>query len=122
MKSYTFSNEDFTAFSEAVQYWVCRFGLSEWNVVVEHEQIGDNVQANASYEPKSKQALVRLTKSAEGDYGFQPDMKALALHEVLHLLFSDFCWVAAKAKDDYADVVQSHEHAIINRLVRVIKE
>jgi hypothetical protein len=95
--------------------------LTEGEVAIEHRQIGDRVQANASYDIPAKQALIRLTKSAEGDYGMQSDMKALALHEVLHLLFSDFCWVAAKAKDDYDEVVLSHEHAIINRLLRVIK-
>lgn len=122
MKSYFFSEEQFNVFRESVNYWINRFGLTEWEVVVEHEQIGDNIQANASYSLSSKQALIRLTKVSEGDYGVNDSMKSLALHEVLHLMLADFCWIASKAKNDYDDIVISHEHTIINRLMRVIKD
>jgi hypothetical protein len=95
-------------------------GLTEWAFVVEHDQIGDGVSANVSSNPKTKTALFRLSKVAEYDYCTGFNVLELALHEVLHLLFADFGWVIAQAKDEYADVVIAHEHAIIHRLIKVI--
>ena len=48
------------------------------------------------------------------------DMERTALHEVLHLLLSDFCWAAANTQDDFSDSVLAYEHDIINRLLKVI--
>lgn len=120
MKTYTFSDDDFKKFANSVRYWIKELGLTEWLFTIEHDQIGDGVSANVSSNPKAKTALFRLSKIVEYDYSNGMDIAELALHEVLHLLFSDFGWVIAQAKDDYADVVISHEHEMIHRLMRVI--
>lgn len=120
MKTHTFSDADFQCFSQAVRHWIEQLGLTEWAFSIEHDQIGDGVSASVSCNPKSKAAPFRLTRAIEYDYGVTLDLRKLALHEVLHMLFYDFGWVIAQAKDDYADVVISHEHEIIHRLMRVI--
>lgn len=120
MKTHTFSDADFQCFSQAVCHWIERLGITEWMFTIEHDQIGDGISANVSSNPKSKTALFRLSKMVEYDYDIGMSVAELALHEVLHLLFSDFGWVIAQAKDDYAEVVISHEHEIIHRLMRVI--
>jgi hypothetical protein len=120
LKTHTFSDDDFQCFVEAVHYWMKELGLTEWAFVVEHDQIGDGISANVSSNPKTKTALFRLSKVAEYDYCTGFNVRELALHEVLHLLFADFGWVIAQAKDEYANVVISHEHEMIHRLIKVI--
>lgn len=97
-----------------------KLGLTEWLFTIEHDQIGDGSSANISNNPKTKTALFRLSKFIEYDYSVGLDISGLALHEVLHLLLADFGWVIAQAKDEYAEVVISHEHDIIHRLMRVM--
>lgn len=97
-----------------------QLGLTEWAFTIEHDQIGDGISANVSSNSKTKTALFRLSKVVEYDYSVGLDIAGLALHEVLHLMLADFGWVIAQAKDDYADVVISHEHELIHRLMKVI--
>lgn len=122
MKTFSFSPLAFDRFESSVNYWMNRLGLTEWNYSVEHTQLSDGVSACVDYNNKSKNARFSLTAFCSGDFAFEADVQALALHEVLHLMLSDFCWVSAQAKDDFADVVISHEHELINRLLKVIPQ
>lgn len=97
------------------------FGMHDWVVSVLHDQIGDGVIAQVQYRANAKSACFRLTKHAEFDYGFDTDVKRLALHEVLHLMLADFCETTAKLSDPSHDLVIAREHEVLNKLMRVIK-
>lgn len=121
MKIHTFTPEDFEKFKVKVQSLLDTFGMHEWNVTIAQEQIGDRVNAQATYNNNTKNASIRLTINAEGDFGMVWDVEKLAVHEVLHLLLADWCETAARLQSATHDLVVGQEHAVLNRLMRVIK-
>lgn len=121
MKSIIIDQQAAQEFAESVVYWVDRFGLSEWSYEIKQEQLGNGRLAEVNIERKGKLALFQITHVCEGDYAIDQSPKALALHEVLHLMLSDYGWLAAKARDDLDDVVIAHEHEIIHRLMRFLE-
>lgn len=121
MKSHTFTAKDFSNFKMVIEYWMEQFGMTDWNVTVEHAQIGTGINAQTQYNYVSKAVSFRLTKVSEGDYGMVTDPCKLALHEVLHLLLGDYNATTAKLGDAYHDLVIGREHEVINKLMRVLK-
>lgn len=122
MKHYIFTEKAFENFSKGIDEWMGRFGMSEWDYSICHEQIGDRKMACTEYNSVTKKALFQLTKSVEFDFGLETDMRKLALHEVLHLALSDYGWTIAQAKTDLDDLALGREHELINRLMRVLLE
>lgn len=121
MNSHTFTDADFDEFRGAVYRYMGEFGMNDWVVTVQHDQIGEGVMAQVQYRALAKSACFRLTKHTEFDYGFDTDPKHLALHEVLHLLLADFCETAAKLADPCHDLLIAREHEVLHKLMRVIK-
>lgn len=119
MKLHQFSHQDFRKFVRLVSEWLDVLGITEWHIQFKHEQIGNGTAAQVEFDNEGKQATFSLTKHIEGGSDLLTDVYKLALHETLHLLLADFAWCAAKARDR-DEIVLSHEHEIINRLMRVI--
>lgn len=120
MKSHVFSKSEFKAFQSGVIFWMDRLGLYGWNYSVEQSPCDDGVIASVFYENTTKKAKFVLTNKCCGELLADEDMERTALHEVLHLLLSDFCWSAAKTQDEFSDSVLAYEHDVINRLLKVI--
>lgn len=118
MRTYTLA--DFRLYRQHVDHWLKQFGMTEWHVNFKHVQCGEGTCAEVNYDNRAKTALFKLTKQVDGELGYSDAPAYLALHEVLHLLLADYSWTSATAKDDVAEIVVSHEHEIINRLIRVI--
>jgi hypothetical protein len=121
MKIYTFTPAEFERFTAKVQSLVSDMGLTEWNLQIIHEQIGDRVIARTTYDTVSKIASIRLTINIEGDFGVVTDVERLAIHEVLHLLLADWGETVAKMRDANHELAIAQEHAVLNRLMRFIK-
>jgi hypothetical protein len=121
MKTYTFTPEDFDKFTAKVQSLINELGMTEWHLTLSHEQIGDRVVAQTSYNTVSKNAIVRLTINAEGEFGFVVDAEKLATHEVLHLVLADWGETVAKMQNTSHDLSVAQEHAVLHRLMRIIK-
>ena len=121
MKTYAFTPSDFERFAAKVQSLVSEMGLTEWHLSITHEQIGSGVAAQTQYNTVSKNASIRLTINAEGDFGFITDVEQLAIHEVLHLALADWGEVIAKMQNANHDLAVAQEHAVLNRLMRIIK-
>lgn len=121
MTPHTFTSEDFSAFKQAVHYWLNKFGISEWHVTVLHDQIGDRNNAQCQYNTTTKNVCFRLTINTEGDYGMVLDPERLALHEVLHLVLADYCETTCKLADPVHPLVVAREHEVMNRLMRALK-
>lgn len=120
MKSHTFTEQEFNVFDAEVRRLVGCFGMVDWHVTCEHQQIGNRVNAQVQYNPTAKTAMFRLSQTSEGDFGWQIDPLRLAMHEVLHLLLADFVFAASKLGDDAHDIVVAREHEVINRLMRIL--
>ena len=116
MRQYTYTDADFEEFRTNINYWLTRFKVTGWSIEIEHEQIGEGTVAQCSYSVQSKNACFRLTKSAEGDYGFKRG-KTLALHEVLHLILADLVYSAASTQDIHSPIVIGREHEVINHFI-----
>jgi hypothetical protein len=121
MKTHTFTADDFEVFKAKVLSLVEQMGLTEWHLSIKHEQIGERIAAQTQYNTVGKNASIRLTLNTEGDYGIEWDPERLALHEVLHLLLADWCETTAKLGSPIHDLVIAQEHAVLNRLMRIIK-
>lgn len=121
MKTQTFTPEDFTRFKAKVEALIEQFGLRDWHLTLLHEQIGDRTIAQTQYNLIAKSACIRLTINSEGDYGHEGDVERLALHEVLHLLLSEYCETAAKLGSSSHDLVIAQEHGVLHRLMRGMK-
>ena len=121
MKTKVFTSSDFKTFKQEVERLVGALGLSDWDLSISHEQIGDNCCAQTHYDDTAKIASIRLTIQVEGDYGLEWDPRRLAMHEVLHLLLADFCVTSCKIGDAVDPLVMAQEHAVIHRLMKVLK-
>jgi hypothetical protein len=120
VKKYTYTKKDFNSFKKSVIYWMDRFGITEFEYQIIHSQI-DGGAAITTYNNKSKLACFQLTHKIKYDFCHQSDMNKLALHEVIHLLLADFGYAIHETKDFCSDLVIAHEHAVVMRLLRVIK-
>jgi hypothetical protein len=121
VKTHIFLASDFKRFAAKVQSLINELGMTEWHLSITHEQIGGGVAAQTQYNTVSKIASIRLTINSEGDFGFITNPEKLAIHEVLHLLLADWCETAAKMQSSNHDLVVAQEHAVLNRLMRIIK-
>jgi hypothetical protein len=121
MNAHTFADDDFLKFHTAVLTWIQKLQITGWHVTVKHEQIGNGINAQVQYDVIARTTCFRLTKNTEGDYGEIHDPERLALHEVLHLMFANYCESTAKLADVQHDIVVSEEHSIIHRLSEVLK-
>ncbi len=119
-KLHRFTKGDFARFVEQVGVWLVRFGVSEWQIDYRHEQLAPSTSAEVEFDNEGKSATFRLNECVESSSDHLVDVDALALHEVLHLILADFAWVASRSRDR-DEIVISHEHEVINRLMRVLK-
>ncbi len=113
-----FNAQDFRSYVSSVKKWLNILGITEFDVDFKHEQI--NAAAEVEIDSEAKTAVFRLTKQAEINVKSLQSVDTLALHEVLHLLMGDMTWAASKAKER-DEIIISHEHEVINRLMRVMK-
>jgi hypothetical protein len=119
VNSYTYTEDDFTKFSERVSYWIDKFGITEYEYEISHEQL-DNVCANTTYNCKSKLASFRLSKNITYYFCPQFNIDKLALHEVIHLLLADFGYTICETKDFDSDLAIAQEHQVVMRLIKAI--
>lgn len=120
MKTHIFTDEDFTLFNLKVGEYIALFGITGWDVEVDHAQIGEGSCACLDFNVVARKCHFRLTKVLEYDFGIETDVDLLAKHEVLHLLLADYCWTTAHEGEHCCDAVVAKEHELINRLMEVL--
>lgn len=108
---------DFNKFKSHCQKWVDKLGLTEWHI--DYHQTEITSQARTEYNLAARHACFVFPLQFEADYCVIDDLDKLALHEVLHLAMADLIYEANVTKE--IDDVTHTEHALINRLMRVIK-
>lgn len=119
MKQKKFTKQDFILFEDAVYSYLAWFELAEWRVEILHVKKQD-VFARCTYDCEAKIACFTLAKKVKYDFGLM-DIKKLAAHEVLHLLFADLINASSLLSNASHPIVISHEHEVINKLVGILE-
>ena len=117
---YKYTKKDFKAFKTSVNYWIDRFGITEWDIDFMQHKIDS--AARTTYNNKSKLVCFQLANKICYDYCPQLNMHKLALHEVIHLLLADFGYVIQETKDYDSDLAIAQEHIVVMRLIRAFNE
>lgn len=108
---------NFERFLGAVQHWLAKFNLQEWDVSVSEEPLGiDAAQARVHIYAMDRAVDLVWNSDCPDDMGaITPE--GVALHEVLHILLASM----RDPKEKRSNWQYAAEHAVINRLVRFIE-
>ena len=106
-------------FRRHCEYWHRRFGLTDYQLIVEHRerQSDDTAMARVHISVDSRIATVKWFDHPEPVLS----LRNLAKHEMLHVLLSDFVFTAASLRSNEHDDVIREEHKVIARLMDVIQ-
>lgn len=107
----------YSEFKSLVRRFCGELGLGDWRVDFAYRALADaRKSAEVSLVPDQKSAKIVLNRNhvPEGDRGW--DLVDTALHEVLHIAFSEVLAAAASSHSDRGRRVETLEHGLINRL------
>lgn len=113
-------DQNFTRFKVAVEFWLGRLGLHDWHVhvsAVRFEKAWRDMKARVHLNWQNRIAEIQLN-TANKD--FSEPVEDLAKHEVLHILLAPALYGAATMQSGDHPIVDSEEHAIIRRLMKLL--
>lgn len=109
---------EFQRFREAVNLWVQKLGLLDWDIlVVEARLKGVHAQVNTNHMARAA-TVTWNSRQPKGEFAAVPE--DVALHEVLHILLEPALYSAVQSDDLNSVEIASDEHAIIQRLCKVL--
>lgn len=112
---------DFTYFKKQCEKWICKFGLTDWEVAFDHTDCNDGTLASCSANTEGQKiATLSLEKDWPNDVVNKESLSRTALHEVLHLLFSDLTCLCGKRFGITEYMLNQLEHSLLNRLEAVL--
>jgi len=109
----------YLAFMKYAKEWRVKLGLTNWAVYYAH---GKTEGSYAETGWKTSAAVAAITLSTDWDDFNEPtlpELRRLALHEMLHVLMAQ---LISEAQDRYATqlAIETAEHSIIRQLEEVI--
>ena len=116
---YKTTAKDFALFKRECKWWIERFGLADWDVMWSHEQDDPGTMANCRSD-YAMQATITLNAVWEATRPTEKEIKLTAKHEAMELLLAPLA-ILANARYVDRDSIPRESHAIINRLMRVLK-
>lgn len=121
MPKYQTTEQDFRFFTTCVKKWQKRLGLTGWDIRTVHTAKDRDHRARVEWNYLAKSAVIFLVKKPNTESTkTQADIENSALHEVLHLLLLDISLHAENVAA--ANLIESLEHAIIQRLCHALLE
>jgi hypothetical protein len=116
---------DFAEFEKHCNEWINRLGLHEWEISVCQEDLprDDESVSHRAYMNWTQHKARLVWNSAYRlpiEHTAIPIERRDALHEVLHVLLNPMLQVAASRGDADCKEVDALEHAVINRLLKVM--
>lgn len=106
----------FDEFKRQSDKWLGHLGLRDWEISYSHKKLKKRY-SEVSYNFRSRKALISL--STQFDCAVTRNgLEEHALHEVLHLAFSDLASFAESAAA--LSRVEEAEHAVVHRLKRAL--
>jgi len=110
---------DFETFKAAAKTWQTKLGLMDWALYFDHKLLEDEY-ARCYWANSDKTATIVLSTHWDK---LRPktnqEIERAALHEVLHLMFAQYC-AQAEARYTTRDALESAEHSIIRQLESVL--
>jgi len=117
------SRKHFDAFRKECNRWMQRYGLSDWRVTFQHEDLYGQTWATCERNPESR--LASLTLATWVVPGGSPvDAETIsdtAHHEVLHILLAELTALVFR-RSVQEEEIDGSEHAIVNRIIAATKE
>lgn len=122
MAVYQLEEEHFNYFQAYAGGLLEQLGIGDWDISFIFEESGDNL-ATCQTNWRARYAVLTLNKVWMQE-PTEDKIKETAYHEVLELLLDDIDYVYAVESlsgDDKSDAVARARHAVIHRLMRVLK-
>lgn len=117
------NEKDFKYFSGKVFKYVDAIGLSEWDIVTVHAELDDEIVATCDYDIESMHAAIIFNTESLTRGNRKRFLKRVALHEVLHVLFAKFSYMARTGETGKDDVyLTSTKHEVINKVINMVNE
>ena len=112
------SAADRAAFVHHVEEWQTRLGLGDWRINVSEKphHVHAAVVDRCIYD--ARLASIKLGSDLGGTKVTDPNLEALAVHELAHVWLHELRVLCADPNTP-GDVIDSAEHRIINTLVRL---
>lgn len=116
---------EYQRFTTAVDFWLCKIGLTDWEVLVESRHLGSKhktVRACVHLNWQQRHAVVQWNTGYKSDkmIGAETSPEEVAKHEVLHILLNACLNLAALHQSVDAPDVDAEEHAVIKRLMKLL--
>jgi hypothetical protein len=108
---------DFALFGKVALATAAKLGLDEWEFRFGHEQ-KDGLLAWTSYQCPDRIASLFLAREWKHDPITRDAITRAAKHEVIHILLADMSVLARR--DSSALMVDQAEHAVVQRLMRLV--
>lgn len=112
----------FACFKKECKHWIDRYGLKDWHIYFEHDEIVDHPGACAIVDVDLKNRLARITLDIQWE-DVEPTRALLqnaAYHEVCHILLYRLKELAL-SREVSKEVIDDEIHAIIRRLENGIR-
>ena len=103
----TYDAHEYGEYVRHIERYLVLYGVTGWEVHYIHSQLEPGVAASISYNTDARTCIFKLTQSLYREYPCEYRVKALAEHEVLHLLL-------APMLHEYSE---GEEHSVIERLM-----
>jgi hypothetical protein len=112
------TKQDFEKFKTFVYEWQRELGLDDWHIYIFHKPIRDSY-ADTNTSIPGRRATIRFSMTWTDRPTSDTELKASALHEVLHIVTAPL-WNEARARfaDEYT--MDAAEHSIVTRLTNYI--
>lgn len=115
------SDEDVGMFWEAVSHWQDKLGLRDWRITQSMRAPPGAMACMDKWDWTQRQVRCRLNRNWKAEKVTPDNISATALHEVLHVLLHPLIEVSGDARST-AEERASAEHAVINKLERLLTE
>lgn len=112
--------DKFKYFRERCEFWVKKLGVGDWDIEIERDTVDTKGTAKVRLNHIGKNATIYLLTKVVKDYNIsKKDLNICALHEVLHLVFSDLIHTCQERYYS-EDSIDRLEHGVIRRLEKLI--
>lgn len=114
-------DQEYRRFHGAVYFWLDRIGLKDWEVQVQCVPFGRRYRDTYARVLANWQNRVALIQWNGTSASLDESPEDIAKHEVLHVLLSASLNLAALAGCTDAPAVDAEEHAVIRRLMKLLR-
>jgi len=113
-------------FKKEAEYWLEKFGLTDWNVNFSHEDLNrPDRWSQVSYNWIGREVTISLNTQIDDKEipkertKLEKEIRKSAFHEIMHLVLADL-EICARSREFNVDTLETILHACIHRLEKVL--